>query len=78
MTALTTEHIFWNQDGMPYRSFRSVIERAVRNAGLEDFTLHALRHTIASRLVRPDVDLSIVKALLGHKTIAMPPGIRIY
>ncbi len=35
----------------------------------EDFVLHALRHTFATRLVRAGVDLYRVKTLLGHRKI---------
>src|SRR4029434_8854882 len=71
MTALATSRVFCSLHGGPYRSFRSAFERAVRKAGLVDFTFHDLRHTFASRLVMRGVDLPTVKELLGHKTIAM-------
>jgi integrase len=71
MTTLATDHVFRNVHGVPYRSFRTSFERAVRKAGLVDFTFHDLRHTFASRLVMHGVDLATVKELLGHKTIAM-------
>jgi integrase len=71
MVALATEQVFCNLRGKPYRSFRTAFERAVRIAGLVDFTFHDLRHTFASRLVMRGVDLPTVKDLLGHKTIAM-------
>ncbi len=35
----------------------------------EDFVLHALRHTFATRLVKAGVDLYRVKTLLGHRKI---------
>ncbi|MGC1629554.1 MAG: site-specific integrase, partial [Candidatus Acidiferrales bacterium] len=44
---------------------------AVKEAGLEGFTWHCLRHTFASRLVMAGVDIRTVQELLGHKTIAM-------
>jgi integrase len=66
MTGLATEHVFCNLRGEPYRSFRTAFERAVRKAGLEDFTFHDLRHTFASRLIMRGADLPTVKELLGH------------
>jgi integrase len=63
--------VFCNRDGMPYRSFRSAFERAVRKAEVKDFTFHDLRHTFASRLVMAGVDLPTVKELLGHRDISM-------
>src|SRR5262249_57562126 len=65
------EGVFGNREGTPYRSFRSAFERAVRRAGIQDFTFHDLRHTFASRLVMAGVDLPTVKELLGHKDITM-------
>ncbi|HEX9867760.1 MAG TPA: site-specific integrase, partial [Candidatus Tectomicrobia bacterium] len=65
------ERVFCNRQGTPYRSFRTAFERAVRKAGIQDFTFHDLRHTFASRLVMAGVDLPTVKELLGHKDITM-------
>jgi integrase len=47
MTALTMAHVFCTLHEGPYRSFRSAFERAVRKAGLVDFTFHDLRHIFA-------------------------------
>ena len=66
-----SDRVFCNRDGVPYRSFRSVFERAVRKAEVKDFTFHDLRHTFASRLVMAGVDLPTVKELLGHRDISM-------
>jgi len=65
------ERVFCSRQGTPYRSFRTAFERAVRLAGVADFTFHDLRHTFASRLVMAGVDLPTVKELLGHKDISM-------
>ena len=63
--------VFRTPKGRPCRNFRTAFERAVQQAGLEDFTFHDLRYTFASRLVMAGVDLPTVKELLGHKSIAM-------
>ena len=65
------ERVFCTRDGTPYRSFRTAFERAVRKAGIADFTFHDLRHTFASRVVMAGVDLPTVKELLGHRDISM-------
>ena len=71
ITSMATGAVFRNRYGMPYRSFRSAFERAVRKAAIRDFTFHDLRHTFASRLVMAGVDLPTVKELMGHKNISM-------
>ena len=57
--------MFWNGKGALYRSFCSAFERALRVAGITDFTFHDLRHTFASRLEEAGVDLATVRELLG-------------
>jgi len=50
---------------------RHWFEPAVRDAGIEDFTWHCLRHTFASRLVMAGVDIRTAQELMGHKAIQM-------
>ena len=45
--------------------------RATREARIEDFHWHDLRHTFASRLVMAGVDIRTVQELMGHKSITM-------
>ncbi len=44
---------------------------AVRDAGLEDFRFHDLRHTFATRLNESGVDPYAIRDLLGHSTTTM-------
>ena len=44
---------------------------ALKRAALQDFHFHDLRHTFCSRLAMAGADLLTIKALAGHKTLAM-------
>ena len=46
MNASAEGPVFRTPQGGPYRNFRTAFERAVAQAGLEDFTFHDLRHTL--------------------------------
>ena len=46
-------------------------ERVVREAGLEDFRFHDLRHTAASYLAMNGASLLEIAEILGHKTLSM-------
>jgi site-specific recombinase XerD len=53
-----------------YSRFRDCLKRATKHAGLPStFSVHALRHTTATRLIQKGVNLRIVQRYLGHKTI---------
>jgi len=48
---------------------KSIFERAVARAQIENFHFHDLRHTCATRLLRATGNLRVVKDLLGHTDI---------
>ena len=45
--------------------------RACRDAGVEDFSFHDLRHTYASHLRMKGADLDDIRRLLGHSDLRM-------
>ena len=48
--------------------------KILKKAGIENGTLHTLRHTFVSRLVMAGVDLTTVKELAGHANIKTTMG----
>jgi integrase len=53
------------------RSIRKAFERGGREAKLEDFRFHDLRHTAASHLVMRGASLADMRAVLGHADVKM-------
>lgn len=52
-------------------SFHHAFDRAVKDAELEDFNFHDLRHTCAAHLAMSGVPLLDIAAILGHKSLKM-------
>ncbi len=65
--------VFVNELGRPYTSngVTAYFKKTTAAAGVKDFTFHDLRHDHATRLRSKGVQLSTVKELLGHSTIAL-------
>jgi integrase len=53
----------------PLKTVRRAFVMACKRAGIDDFTFHDLRHTVASRLVERGADLVSVKNRLGHANL---------
>ncbi len=66
-----TPWVFCTKGGERVYSVKSSWMEVVREAGLEDFHFHDLRHTCGSWLVQAGVPLFDVKEVLGHSTIRM-------
>lgn len=65
----SSDYVFHKPDGAPYKDIYSGFRLALKNAGIEDCTIHTLRHTVGSHLVMAGVDLATVKELMGHRDI---------
>lgn len=55
--------------GSFFKDINRSFKKACREAGIQDFRFHDLRHTFASRLVDARVDVVKIKELLGHRSI---------
>jgi integrase len=49
--------------------FNTEFRKAVRDAEIENFRFHDLRHTFATRMLRQTKNIKLVSKLLGHKSI---------
>lgn len=63
------EYVFTNKKGGHRNHSPLAIRKAMVRAGLEDCTLHDLRHTAASRWVQNGLTLQEVSFMLGHTTV---------
>lgn len=54
-----------------YEALRAAWRRACERAGIEGLNIHDLRHTAATRMALKTGNVFLVKALTGHKTVAM-------
>ncbi|MCP3959301.1 MAG: site-specific integrase [bacterium] len=67
---IDTDLVFANRYGKaPFP--RQAWDRALREAGFEDFRFHDLRHTAASYLAMSGATVAEIAEVLGHKTLAM-------
>ena len=70
--ATTRKFLFTSRrTGGMISEFKTAFTSAVRDAGLEDFRFHDLRHTFASRLNAAGADPYTIRDLLGHSTTTM-------
>jgi site-specific recombinase XerD len=59
------------RSGDALRGPRYWFEKAVAQAGIQDFHWHDLRHTFASRLAIAGAGIRAIQEALGHKSLAM-------
>src|ERR1700722_7934555 len=57
--------------GKPLRRLRTWFDPALKDAKIEDFHWHDLRHTFASRLRQKGTKLEDISEALGHKDLMM-------
>jgi integrase len=57
-----------NRTGGMIAEIKTAFTAAVRDAGIEDFRFHDLRHTFSTRLNEAGVDPFTIRDLLGHSS----------
>jgi len=62
-------YVFTNKKGGPRGYASLAIKKAFKRAGLDDCTIHSLRHTHATRLIQNGMSIYEVKEILGHSDI---------
>jgi len=68
---LDSDHVFPGKTGRGVVDIRKRFHHALRDAGIEGFVFHDLRHTFPSHLAMAGVDLMTVQEILGHRDIKM-------
>ncbi|MDN2581871.1 site-specific integrase [Aquibium sp. ELW1220] len=65
----SSEFLFSNRSGEARGYSVASIRKAMRRAGIPDFTVHTLRHTHATRLIQNGMNVYEVGAVLGHSDV---------
>ena len=65
------EFVFINRNGMPTKNstYDSHLQKIAESIGIEKFSMHALRHTFATRCIEAGMRPKTLQQLLGHSNI---------
>lgn len=65
-----TTYVFTNPEtNLPYTDIKKSFKSILKKANIENFRFHDFRHTVATRLATSNIDLIVVKEILGHADI---------
>ncbi len=63
--------LFTTQKGNLPGNFRKSFQRACKRAGIKGLCFHDFRHTAITSMRKAEVNISVIMAISGHKTMAM-------
>ncbi|MCD7779645.1 MAG: tyrosine-type recombinase/integrase [Candidatus Gastranaerophilales bacterium] len=66
----SSEYVFINpKTSLPYTDIKKAWTTALKEAKIENFRFHDLRHTVGTRLAKENVPINIIKEILAHSDI---------
>ena len=74
------DNVFVNSGGMPTSNsnYMRDINKICRKAGLEDVSMHTLRHTFATRCIEAGMNPKTLQKILGHSTLEMTMNLYVH
>lgn len=74
------KYVFLNKDGEPTRntSFNRSLTAITKRIGIDNLTMHCLRHTFATRWIENKKSPKVLQAILGHADFAMTMNLYVH